>query len=196
MTLSSPDTEALTKLRDGINRALQRHVSKPAAPSSRSAGGAAGVRRPLAPRSLNTLGSAGVQQQVAASIGSKAPFGSGGSGGAGSGGGASLYYGATPRPAASGCSGGSVTVTTLRPSASAASLMGSATFSVRGAAQAAASSADSRAGSRGAAGSSAGEDLAPLSGEQARALELVKSGKSIFFTGVPLPRPCWLCCTL
>lgn len=58
--------------------------------------------------------------------------------------------------------------------------MGSCTFRVGGAPQPAASTADSRrsAGSMGSV-----EDLAPLSGEQARALELVKGGKNIFFTG-------------
>lgn len=152
VTFASPNTEALTLLRDGLNRALLSH--KPSAP----AGGGAPPRRPLAPRCANTLHA--LQQQARAGAGAK-PAASG------------------PRPASSSASGASVT--TLRPSASSrASLMGSCTFRVGGAPQPAASTADSRrsAGSMGSV-----EDLAPLSGEQARALELVKGGKNIFFTG-------------
>eukprot|EP00887_Chlorella_sp_A99_P003493 scaffold7.g3493.t1 len=151
LSISCPDTDALTLLRDRINQALLRCTAGGAAgaPAARPGGAKPGAgvaapalsnRRPLAPRSLNTLS-------------------------------------ARPTPASSICGGGGAAASIW----SGASGGGAATshLSLGLSGRALASSADSRSSS--AAGG--GEDLAPLSAEQQQALELVQSGKSIFFTG-------------
>lgn len=157
LSISGADPEALTLLRDRINRVLLKHAgvgsgggsgngagSGAAAPAS----GKPGLkqnRRPLAPRSLNTMG---------ATAGGQAPSSSGW----GSGSVISLR---------SGPGGG------VGPAASGFSLGAAA-----GSRAALASSAESSAAEVGG-----GEDLAALSDEQQRALQLVQSGRSIFFTG-------------
>ncbi|GAB4815472.1 hypothetical protein N2152v2_002518 [Parachlorella kessleri] len=204
VSLSSPDTEALVGLRNALNDALLRQVTKQPAGTA---------RQPLAPRNPNTTHSSGLQKQQLQRGGSRLAGGSTHLRTTSNSGAAAGFVGvpAMPRggycsrPAASlrtynsGGSGGgkAVSVTTLRGATAAAagtagaaapsaSLLGggaaSGSFSVRGVAQPAptvTSSADSRQG----AGAPAGDDLAPLSEEQAQALELVKSGRSIFFTG-------------
>lgn len=151
LSISGADPEALTLLRDRVNRTLLRCAgvgggscagSENSAASERGgktgagqAGASRPARRPLAPRSLNTLG--GTVGAASSVISLRSGPGS------------------SVAPAASGFSLG----VSSRPGALA-------------------SSADSSAAAVGSE-----EDLGDLSDEQRRALELVRSGRSIFFTG-------------
>lgn len=143
LSITCDDVEALTLLRDRINRVLLKAAggggAAPAAPAASGKPGAKPARRPLAPRSLNTLG---------------APAPSSSSWG---GGGSIISLRSGPGGVMPAASGFSLGATSRR--------------------EALADSAESSAASGG------GEDLAALSDEQQRALELVRSGRSIFFTG-------------
>lgn len=161
LSISGADPEALTLLRDRVNRVLLKHAgvgsgggggsSAAGAPCSGKAGVKPGLkqnRRPLAPRSLNTMGAA--------------------AGG--------------PVPSSSGWGGGSVISLRSGPGGGVApAASGFSLGAAAGSRAALASSAESSAAAGG------GEDLAALSDEQQRALQLVQSGRSIFFTG-------WLGC--
>ncbi|KAL4434118.1 hypothetical protein ABPG75_000559 [Micractinium tetrahymenae] len=159
LSISGADPEALTLLRDRVNRILLRCAGPgsgaaagsenalaasgskaPGKPGFGPGGAARWARRPLAPRSLNTLGGA----------------------------------------AAAGGSGGGGSVTSLRsgPGGSVAPAPSGFSMGISSRPGAVASSADS-----GAAAAGGEEDLGELSDEQRRALELVRSGRSIFFTG-------------
>ncbi|PRW58054.1 ATP-dependent DNA helicase PIF1 [Chlorella sorokiniana] len=157
LSISGADPEALTLLRDRVNRVLLKHAGVGSggsgsggagAPASGKPGVKPGLkqnRRPLAPRSLNTMGGA---------AGGPAPSSSG-------------WGGGSVISLRSGPGGG------VGPAASGFSLGAAA-----GSRAALASSAESSAAAVGG-----GEDLAALSDEQQRALQLVQSGRSIFFTG-------------
>jgi hypothetical protein len=136
LSISCEDAEALTLLRDRINRLLLQHAGAAAGPQAppptrggKAAAGAAQPRRPLAPRSLNTLAAVQAPSSGCAPSGRSGPTASGFS---------------------LGCRGGG----------------------------AAASSADSAA-----ACGALEEELGSLSEEQQHAVQLVRGGKSIFFTG-------------
>ena len=138
LSIVCEDSEALTQLRDRINRVLLKRAGAGAGTSAASAAsgkqqqGGCGAprpgRRPLAPRSLNTLSEVQAPSTTVVSLRSG------------------------PAPSASGFS--------LGPSSSR---------------QALASSAES--------GAAEEEELGALSEEQQRALQLVRGGRSIFFTG-------------
>lgn len=155
LSISGADPEALTLLRDRVNRVLLRCAGvgsggvsgsenslgkDPGKAGAAQAGTARPARRPLAPRSLNTLGGA----------------------------------------AGAASSGGCGSVVSLRsgPGGSGAPAPSGFSLGVSSRPAALASSADS-----GSAAAGGGEDLGELSDEQRRALELVRSGRSIFFTG-------------
>lgn len=163
LSISGADPQAITLLRDRLNRTLLRCAgacggssagsenSLPPSsgkaqgkPGAGQAGGARPPRRPLAPRSLNTLGSAA--------------WGAG--------------------------NGGACSVTSLRsgPGGSAGPAPSGFSLGVSSRPGALASSADS-----GTPPGGGEEDLGELSDEQRRALELVRSGRSIFFTGGRAP---------
>lgn len=149
ISITCPDTEALTLLRDRINSVLLKCAgagdSSACAPACAKPGtkpGAKQARRPLAPRSLNTLAAA-----------------------------------AAPSSSAWGGGGGSVVTLRSGPGGGVAPAASGFSLGTTSRREALASSAES------SAAGGAGEDLAALSEEQQRALALVRSGRSIFFTG-------------
>lgn len=161
LSITCEDAAALTLLRDRINRVLLKHAG------AGGTGGGSSSAAACAPAAAKPgLGKPGAKQNrrplAPRSLNTL---------GAGSG----------PAPSSSGWGGGSVV--SLRSGLGGSAAMGPATsgFSLGAAAgvrAALASSAESSA-------ASGGEDLAALSEEQQRALQLVRSGRSIFFTGAP-----------